>query len=319
MKPMTNPGKQFPYRRKITTVGWPLKAALACLCLIFFLSLDPLKADARKNDRDSSDPVITEHQDSSNPEDTNTETEYTGKDPDPSADPLNPENPDNPEDPVQPVNPIKPENPSVPVYPPYPVDPADGTTDKDKLVTYTAATVSKGGYSTPIWKQHAIWKKRSSASRHGCGICVTSMALQLSGVPSNPNMVLKQTNRSMKRCKSLKPNQAVKVLKKNHVNVRPVNTRAFSRKQCVDIMKEALDNGKVIMTLVRGKPFSNNTHWVLIVGYDQKGRIVVANSSYGNRNYCKKTRKQYHLVNWKQIQKKIIRDSANYSAFIIVG
>ena len=84
-------------------------------------------------------------------------------------------------------------------------------------------------------------------------------------------------------------------------------------------MKNALDKGKMVMALVRGKPFSNNTHWVLIVGYDTKGRIVVANSSYGNRNRCKKTKKQYHLVNWKQIQKKIIRDSINYSAFIIVG
>ncbi len=280
MNPMTSLRKTFICRMTF-------KVVLACLCMIFFLSVNSLKADASKNDRDNSDPVVTD--------DRNTNPEYTEKDPDSS------------------------EDPSVPVYPPVPADPAGGESGNDQLVSYTADTISKGGYSTPIWKQHAIWKKRSSASRHGCGICVTSMALQLSGVPSSPNQVLKQTNRSMKRCKSLKPNQAVKVLKKNHVNVKPVDTRGFSRKQCVTIMKDALDNGKVVMSLVRGKPFSNNTHWVLIVGYDNKGRIVVANSSYGNQNYCKKAKKQYHLVNWKQIQKKIIRDSVNYSAFIIVG
>ena len=261
MNYMTNPG--YPLMNKGTnrSAGISYKVILACLCMIFALSVNPLKTDAKEYGDDNSDSTITDYQDSDKPE----------------------------------------------------------TTNENNPVSYTADTISKGGYSTPIWKQHSIWKKRSSASRHGCGICVTSMALQLSGVPSSPNRVLKQTNRSERRCQSLKPKQAVKVLKKNHVVAKPVNTKAYSRKQCVNMMKNALDKGKMVMALVRGKPFSNNTHWVLIAGYDIKGRIVVANSSYGNRNYCKKTRKQYHLVNWKQIQKKIIRDSINYSAFIIVG
>ena len=299
MNYMTNPSNPLINNGKNKPAGWPYKVVLACLFMILALSVNPLKAEAGKYD---TDPAYTKE----DPEAIWPESEYTEEEPnDPEA-----EYTEEPEVPVVPVYPVNPVNP---------VNPSNGNTTGSNLVTYTAATISKGGYSTPIWKQHSIWKKRSSASRHGCGICVTSMALQLSGVPSSPNRVLKQTNRSENRCQSLKPKQAVKVLKKNHVAVKPVNTRAYSRKQCMYIMKNALNKGKMVMALVRGKPFSNNTHWVLIVGYDAKGRIVVANSSYGNRNRCKKTRKQYHLVNWKQIQKKIIRDSINYSAFIIVG
>lgn len=270
------------------------KLILTCLCLLLSLSVSPVSTDAETNDH--VDTVITNHQDSDTPEDTD-----------------DAENTDIPEVPDQSVTPSEPGKPEGPVIPSVEYH------DDIYLVSYTANTVSRGGFTTPIWKQHSIWSKQSSASRHGCGICVASMALQLNGVHSSPNRILRQTNRSIKNCQSLKPRQAVKVLRKNHVAGKLVNTKAFTRKQCVNIMKNSLDKGKVVMSLVRGKPFSNGTHWVLIVGYDKKGRVVVANSSYGNRGTCVRTKKQYHLVNWKQIQKKIIRDSVNYSAFIIVG
>lgn len=307
----------FNHRGK--PVAAAFKGALSCLCLLLFLSSEPLLVTARGHIKDP-DYLITGNEDTGDSDRGEIGTGDREEVADSSEDPLNPEDSDSPENPGTPENPSGSETPSVPVNPAEPADsvsPIDPV--EDNYVTYTANRVSKGGYSTPIWKQHSIWKKRSSASRHGCGICVTSMALQLSGVSSSPNRVLKQTNRSMRRCQSLKPGQAVKVLKKNHVNVKPVNTRSYSRRQCAAIMKGALDQGKMVMALVRGKPFSNNTHWVLVVGYDKNGQIVVANSSYGNRNCCKKAKKQYHLVNWKQIQKKIVRDSINYSAFLIVG
>ncbi|MBR5047159.1 MAG: hypothetical protein IKX76_02870 [Eubacterium sp.] len=308
-------------RRKHRTGFLAGRLILACLVLLFLMSVNPLKAGARHYDdyQDDSPPAGYQNSDYAD-----TDEQEDLSDPEESLDPDNqeeatePDNPEIPEESQGSEDPADPAAPSVPVNPSLPVQP-ETPSGKASLVTYTANTISKGGYSTTIWKQHSIWGKRSSASRHGCGICVASMALQLSGVPTNPNRVLKQTNRSIRRCKSLKPRQAVRVLKKNHVDVKPVNTKLYSRKQCVGIMKDALDKGKMVMALVRGRPFSNNTHWVLIAGYDQKGRIVVANSSYGNQKRCMKTKKQYHLVNWKQIQKKIVRDSINYSAFLIVG
>ncbi len=188
-----------------------------------------------------------------------------------------------------------------------------------KTVGFTPYTITKGNYVTPIWNQHVFWKKRSSAARHGCGICVTAMALNLSGIPANPNTVLKETKRSQKRCASLKPPQALKAIKKHGLDAVLINTKAYSKSQNIAIMKNALDNGKLVMALVRGKPFSGGTHWVLLTGYDTNGLVVVANSSNGNRKTCLINKKQYHLVTWKQIQKKLIRDSKKYSAFIIVG
>ncbi len=186
-------------------------------------------------------------------------------------------------------------------------------------IRYTPGTISKGEFATPIWNQHKIWGKHSSASRHGCGICVAAMALRLNGVKATPNTVLKQTRRSVRRCRSLKPREAVKVMKKNHIKTNLVNTRSFSRNQCSMIMKAALNDGKMIMALVHGYPFSNNIHWVLVTGYNGKGKVVVANSGDGNRNFCKRKHKQYHLVTLKKIRNKLVRHNRNYSAFIIVG
>ncbi|MBQ6392267.1 MAG: C39 family peptidase [Eubacterium sp.] len=319
MNYITNPSTPLINKGNSRLAVLSYRMVLACFCMILALSVNPLRTDARGNDKENSGSVVTDHQYSPKQEATDIDPKYTeGESESVLPAEYTDEEPEDP-DPEPEYTQEESENPAGPVFPVYPVNPAGGNSGGNNLVTYTANTISKGGYSTTIWKQHSIWKKRSSASRHGCGICVTSMALQLSGVLSSPNRVLKQTNRSERSCQSLKPKQAVKILKKNHVAVKPVNTKAYSRKQCMIIMKNALDKGKMVMALVRGKPFSNNTHWVLIVGYDTKGRIVVANSSYGNRNRCKKTKKQYHLVNWKQIQKKIIRDSINYSAFIIVG
>ncbi len=186
-------------------------------------------------------------------------------------------------------------------------------------VGFTPNTITKGNYVTPIWNQHVFWKKKSSAARHGCGICVTAMALNLNGVRATPNTVLKETKRTRKRCPSLKPKQAIKVLKKHKLGSVLINTKAYSKPQNIAIMKNALDNGKVVMALVRGYPFSDNIHWVLLTGYDSNGLVVVANSSNGHKKTCLINKKQYHLVTWDQIQMKLIQDSKNYSAFIIVG
>jgi len=219
----------------------------------------------------------------------------------------------------------KPVNPSSGIKPA--VKPAEKKTQKtvvledeaDQDVRYTPRTISKGKYATPIWNQHKIWGKHSSASRHGCGICVAAMALRLNGVDATPNTVLKQAKRSVRRCRSLKPREAVKVLKKNHIKTNLVNSRSFSRKQCSMIIKSALNDGKMVMALVTGYPYSNNIHWVLVTGYNSKGKVVVANSSNGNRNFCKRKHRQYHLVTLKQLRKKLVRHNRNYSAFIIVG
>lgn len=189
----------------------------------------------------------------------------------------------------------------------------------DSIVHYAPRMISKGLNATPIWEQHTIWSKKSSAARHGCGICTTAMVLNLNGVATTPNIVLKENKRKINKCKAFKPKEILPYIRSKGIAAFNFNTRKLSRKQSVNIMNTALRNGKTVMLMTCGYPFSSNYHWVLLTGFNKSGRIVVANSSYGGRNVCKIRKKQYQLVTWKQISKTIVRDSKRWSSFIVIG
>ncbi|MDO4977484.1 MAG: C39 family peptidase [Eubacteriales bacterium] len=193
------------------------------------------------------------------------------------------------------------------------------TTTDSSLVTYEPYSITKGNYTTPIWRQQVFWPKKSSAARSGCGYCCVAMALKLSGVTkADPQMVLKDAKRTVRRAGPLKAKKAVTIFKKHGVPATQYSTQSLGRSRAGALIKASLDQGKMVMALVRGGQFSGGNHWVLLTGYDQHKKIVVANSSLGTKKYCKKAKLQYHLVTLNLMKKTLI-PNGKWNGFVVIG
>lgn len=152
------------------------------------------------------------------------------------------------------------------------------------------AKVTKNGKTTPVWIQRR-WEEGEFAQYvqgNGCGHCCVAMAARLHGIDIDPH-------EEFVLCRKLwgepvYPQEnfmsvagASKML--NHLGVSAKPYASVDKYEAIKNITDALDEGKMVIFSVGpydanpGHPFSKGSHWVLAAGYDENGKIVVANSS----------------------------------------
>lgn len=166
-----------------------------------------------------------------------------------------------------------------------------------KTVTYRftgdekiPAEITVGEYTTPVWIQK-YWEDGEFAEyvqKNGCGHCCVAMAMQLLGKKMNPH-------EEYTHCRAiwgapeepyghfLSVSGAAKSL--NSFGVDAVAFAVLDRKAATQQILDALDAGKLVAFIVKPSEeypeptFSTGSHWVLAVGYDENGRVIIANTS----------------------------------------
>lgn len=156
------------------------------------------------------------------------------------------------------------------------------------------SVVSLGKATTPIWHQ-AMWRGgeyEEFVRKNGCGHCCAAMALNLHGVSITPH-------EEFALCRKLwgEPDREREFPQGNyqtvsgiakilcHHGVSAVCFGVPTREGAARHIEEVLKEGKQVIFWSNPNedfpenPFSFGEHYVMAVGYTEKGEILVANSS----------------------------------------
>ena len=156
------------------------------------------------------------------------------------------------------------------------------------------SVVFLGDASTPVWHQ-AKWSEgeyEEFVRKNGCGHCCAAMALNLHGIKINPH-------EEFTLCRKLwgEPNREQEFPQGNYQTVagiakilchHGVPAECFgvtSREIAARHIEAALKEGKQVIFWSNPNedfpenPFSFGEHYVMAVGYTEKGEILVVNSS----------------------------------------
>lgn len=166
-----------------------------------------------------------------------------------------------------------------------------------KTVTYAftgdakiPAEVTKKGKTTPVWIQQ-LWddgEYKEYVQKNGCGHCCAAMAANLYGVKINPHEEFEYCRKIWGAPIAPQENFMSVTGIAKVLNSLGVSAKAFAvldKYDAIASIIDALDCGQMVIftagphDLNPNHPFSTGSHWVLAVGYDENGKIVVANSS----------------------------------------
>ena len=151
-----------------------------------------------------------------------------------------------------------------------------------------------GDASTPVWHQ-AKWSEgeyEEFVRKNGCGHCCAAMALNLHGVSITPH-------EEFTLCRKLwgEPNREQEFPQGNYQTVQGiakilrhhgVPAECFgvpTREHAAAHIESVLREGKQVIFWSAPRedfpenPFSTGAHYVMAVGYTEKGEILIANSS----------------------------------------
>ncbi len=160
------------------------------------------------------------------------------------------------------------------------------------------ATVRIGEQTTPVWIQSA-WTEGEYAQyirRNGCGHCCAAMAANLHGVKTDPYqtyLLCHQLWGPPEESKGQDHFQTVAgitaVLRHWNIPCEAFGVAEGQQKQATDHILDCLRAGKQVIFvsdpfLMPNNPFSTGYHYVMAVGFDRDGKILIANSS---ENTCK--------------------------------
>lgn len=158
------------------------------------------------------------------------------------------------------------------------------------LVSVSGAKVSVNGKSLKVFNQHKVkGAYAKEISGHGCGSCCAAFALTLRGKKVSPAKILK-TGISLwgkwpKYGLISAPGIATIIKKFGYTATYYPVTK--SNKQIIKrVINAALKAGKQVICWTdtnghKGDPFSGGHHYVMAVGFNKAGKVVVANS--GNK------------------------------------
>ena len=171
------------------------------------------------------------------------------------------------------------------------------TTDDEFIPAY----VSVRGRETPVWIQQRTPDAEFSkfVKQSGCGHTCVAMTLRLLGfddiTPYKEFLYCRELFGAPKKAEEspngltqhafITPSGIRKVLQSFSVPAMDYSVPKGKRKECVKQIVSALKDGKlVIMASHPSKefpenPFSKGDHWILLVGFNKDGKILVANSS----------------------------------------
>ena len=152
------------------------------------------------------------------------------------------------------------------------------------IVTVSGSKITLNGRSVTVVNQHkltGLYAKELSA--HGCGACCASFALALMGKSVPPSYIMKQAVKlfgKWPRHPLISSYGLAKIVKSYGCKALQYS---FKKSGLPTIRKEierALRAGMPVICWTN-KGFSSGDHYVLAVGFNKLGRVVVANS--GNR------------------------------------
>lgn len=160
---------------------------------------------------------------------------------------------------------------------------------------YAPAIVRIGEASTPVWRQQR-WdtgEYKEFIQRNGCGHCCTAMAARLHGVDIDPYMEFDYCRSHWGAPGKEEPIQGnwislsgvVKVLAHFKINAECFGVPIDGEKSAVEHILKSLSQGKQVIFWSEPSerfpenPFSKGAHYVFAVGYNEEGKIVIANSS----------------------------------------
>ena len=156
------------------------------------------------------------------------------------------------------------------------------------------AVVSLGERETPVWTQQ-LWDDGEYSEfivRNGCGHCCAAMALTLFGIPTNPHeeYVLcrelwgaPEIVGHEKQANFQSVSGIAKILRHRGIDAEVLGVP--SREEAIEKITAALRGGRPVIFESHPReenpdnPFSKGDHWVMALGYDEEGKIIVANSS----------------------------------------
>lgn len=157
-------------------------------------------------------------------------------------------------------------------------------------VTVSGSKVSINGRTLTVFNQHKLsGTYHKEISSNGCGACCTAFALILQGKKVAPAEIIKKGISlwgKWPRACLISAQGIATIIKKYGYTA---TYRAVTTKNKASIKRDihaALMAGKQVICWTddnghKGDPFSGGEHYVLAVGYNAKGKIVVANS--GNK------------------------------------
>ncbi|MBQ8758363.1 MAG: C39 family peptidase [Clostridia bacterium] len=160
----------------------------------------------------------------------------------------------------------------------------------------TPAIVSLGKYSTPVWIQQN-WQEGEYAvyiRNNGCGHCCTAMALNLCGIETTPyeEYLLCREKFGVPKQHGIETEEnfhsvsgIVKIMAHYGIKAECFGVPQGESKKASEHIEAALKNGSLVIFWshpgykLPDNPFSPGEHYVLAVGIDEGGRILIANSS----------------------------------------
>lgn len=152
------------------------------------------------------------------------------------------------------------------------------------IVTVSGSKITLNGRALTVLNQHKLtgaYAKELSA--HGCGPCCAAMALTLMGRKTAPADILKKAVSLWGKWPkySLVSAQGLTAIVKKLGYTATFHAVTKSNRATIrKLIDAALKAGKPVICWT-AKGFSSGDHYVLAVGYNKLGRVVVANS--GNR------------------------------------
>lgn len=163
----------------------------------------------------------------------------------------------------------------------------------------TPVEVNVNGFSTPVWIQQRIKDVQNFAPLNysGCGHCSVSMVLNLRGQKVTPweeyakclELFGEQgvSHNGNKQYPFLSVTGMVKVFNSFGLKSKCFGVKNGDRKSATEQIIKELKNGKLVAMVscpseeFPNNPFSKGHHWVVLAGFDEKGNVVVLNSSLG--------------------------------------
>lgn len=155
------------------------------------------------------------------------------------------------------------------------------------------AIVYANGRETPVWIQSA-WTEGEYAQyirRNGCGHCCTAMAARLRGVEIDPyeeyvlcRQLWGEPDEEKGQDHFLTVAGVVKVLRYLNIPARCYGVPEQGQKAAATHIVSCLQDQKQVIFVSDpfrdpGNVFSTGYHYVMAVGLDSEGRILIANSS----------------------------------------
>lgn len=189
----------------------------------------------------------------------------------------------------------------------------------DNIVNVSENKITLNGLSFNVFNQHkrpeSGYKKQ--ISDHGCGASVTTFAVNLYGAGVTVENVVEKALKKWGMFNKhilFSANGIATMIK----DICGVNTK-FSATKDKDEIKTALKNGKQVVFMSH-TIFSSTYHYSMAVGFDKKGKVVVANS--GNRgpvNVVSFDDFYNSIVNGNGKDKKWYTSVTNSAGIVIVG